>query len=165
MEYCLSTVNEFLRDIRAFEDRVDEKRKTSSVGDDSDDQDDEMKADEHSSLATALNINEHVRRFVKQLLHALMSLHELRIVHCDVKGDNIFIANENGHYIVKLGVRFVMALTTLISVLPRTSISRIDLHWTRHRPMVSALEVHRQAPYVSSSRTSSPSRCCAKRQG
>jgi serine/threonine protein kinase len=56
-------------------------------------------------LNSSLDINEHVRGFVKQLLQALMALHEHSIVHCDVKGDNIFIANETGkNYTVKLGV-------------------------------------------------------------
>ena len=58
-------------------------------------------------LAPSLNINELVRGFVNQLLQALLALHEYCIVHCDVKGDNIFIANKNGHYIVKLGVSLI----------------------------------------------------------
>ena len=55
-------------------------------------------------LAPSLNVNELVRGFVRQLLQALLALHEHCIVHCDVKGDNIFIANDKGQYIVKLGV-------------------------------------------------------------
>ena len=47
----------------------------------------------------------HVRGFVQSTYYsALMALHENNIVHCDVKGDNIFIAYEGGKYIVKLGV-------------------------------------------------------------
>lgn len=59
---------------------------------------------ENVRLAPSLNVHELVRGFVKQLLQALLALHEHYIVHCDVKGDNIFIANEGGNYIVKLGV-------------------------------------------------------------
>lgn len=105
MEYCLSTVNEFLNDIRSFQKRANIKRRNNSLGTDSSDQDEAMSAtDGNIRLNSSFNINEHVRGFVKQLLQALMALHEHSIVHCDVKGDNIFIANENGHYIVKLGV-------------------------------------------------------------
>ena len=105
MEYCLSTVNEFLNDIRAFVDRNQNKRKSSEKCDDSSDQDDQSNANLKLSLMSSLDLHAYVRRFVKQLLEALMALHEHNIVHCDVKGANIFIANENGHYIVKLGVR------------------------------------------------------------
>jgi serine/threonine protein kinase len=103
MEYCLSTVNEFLNDIRAFEKRAHTKRKNTALSIDSSDQDDQMYTD-GIRLTSSLDVNENVRGFVKQLLQALMALHEHYIVHCDVKGDNIFIANEHGHYIVKLGV-------------------------------------------------------------
>lgn len=133
-------MNEFLNDIRAFQTRADTKRKTSSVGDDSDDPDDELKTDQNSRSAAALHIKEHVQRFVKQLLHALMSLHELRIVHCDVKGDNIFISNENGHYIVKLGVRAATVFRPIFSFHIRISIFLIDSGWTHHQVIVLVLE-------------------------
>jgi serine/threonine protein kinase len=106
MEYCLSTVNEFLNDIRHFQSRsqtIKRDRATrvdSSVSDD----DDRSSIDTERRMQSSLSVNEHVRGFVKQLLQALMALHEQNIVHCDVKGDNVFIANENGHFIVKLGV-------------------------------------------------------------
>jgi serine/threonine protein kinase len=103
MEYCLSTVNEFLNDIRSFEKRAHIKRKNSMLYSDSSEQDDDMSTG-GIRLNSSLDVNENVRGFVWQLLHALMVLHEYYIVHCDVKGDNIFIANENGKYIVKLGV-------------------------------------------------------------
>ena len=103
MEYCLSTVNEFLNDIRAFQKRANIRKSTSGLWTDSSDQGDDM-ASENIRLAPSLNVHELVRGFVKQLLQALLALHEHYIVHCDVKGDNIFIANENGSYIVKLGV-------------------------------------------------------------
>jgi serine/threonine protein kinase len=106
MEYCLSTVNEFLDDIRDFQKRAHKRRSNSGIWTDSSDQDDEMNTDDVRS-APSLSVNELVRGFVKQLLQALLALHEHCIVHCDVKGDNIFIANENGHYIVKLGVSLV----------------------------------------------------------
>ncbi|CAF2570012.1 unnamed protein product [Rotaria sp. Silwood2] len=102
MEYCLSTVNEFLNDIRAFQKRAHNRKSNSGLWSDSSDQDDEINTD-NVRLAPSLNVNELVRGFVKQLLQALLALHEHCIVHCDVKGDNIFIANQNGHYIVKLG--------------------------------------------------------------
>lgn len=103
MEYCLSTVNEFLNDIRTFRNRLSDRKRDDRRYDDSSTDDDEQN---HGELAVSptLNISEHVRRFVRQLLQALMNLHEHRIVHCDVKGDNIFIAIDKGHYIVKLGV-------------------------------------------------------------
>jgi serine/threonine protein kinase len=104
MEYCLSTVNEFLNDIRAFQNRAYTRKSNSGIWTDSSDLDDEINTD-NSRLAPSLDVNELVRGFVKQLLQALLALHEHCIVHCDVKGDNIFIANENGSYIVKLGVR------------------------------------------------------------
>jgi serine/threonine protein kinase len=104
MEYCLSTVNEFLNDIRSFQKRAHIKRKNSMFYSDSSEQDEDISTDE-IRLNSSLDINEHVRSFVKQLLQALMALHEHYIVHCDVKGDNIFIANETGkNYMVKLGV-------------------------------------------------------------
>ncbi|CAF1182929.1 unnamed protein product [Adineta ricciae] len=102
MEYCLSTVNEFLNDIRAFQHRAHSRKSISGLWTDSSDQDDEINTD-NIHVAPSLNVYELVRGFVKQLLQALLALHEHCIVHCDVKGDNIFIANENGHYIVKLG--------------------------------------------------------------
>ncbi|CAF4060476.1 unnamed protein product, partial [Rotaria magnacalcarata] len=102
MEYCLSTVNEFLNDIRSFEKRQRIKRKNDALWSDSSDQDEDLSTG-GIRLSSSLDVKEHVRGFVKQLLQALMALHELFIVHCDVKGDNIFIANENGNYIVKLG--------------------------------------------------------------
>ncbi|CAF3368040.1 unnamed protein product [Rotaria sp. Silwood1] len=102
MEYCLSTVNEFLNDIRAFQKRAHNRKSNSGLWSDSSDQDDEINTD-NAHLAPSLDVNELVRGFVKQLLQALLALHEHCIVHCDVKGDNIFIANQNGHYIVKLG--------------------------------------------------------------
>jgi thiamine kinase-like enzyme len=104
MEYCLSTVNEFLNDIRTFQNRASSRKSNSNIWTDSSDQDEEINA-ENVRLAPSLNINELVRGFVNQLLQALLALHEHCIVHCDVKGDNIFISNKNGHYIVKLGVR------------------------------------------------------------
>ena len=104
MEYCLFTVNEFLQGIRDFEQRAHSKRKESIFWADSSDQD-EQEIDAGRRLTSSIDINEHVRGFVEQLLRALMALHEQNIVHCDVKGDNIFISNENGRYIVKLGVR------------------------------------------------------------
>lgn len=107
MEYCLSTVNEFLNDIRTFQNRAFSRKSNSNIWTDSSDQDDDIN-DENIRLAPSLNVNELVRGFVKQLLQALLALHEHCIVHCDVKGDNIFIANENGHYIVKLGVSEVL---------------------------------------------------------
>lgn len=103
MEYCLSTVNEFLNDIRSFQKRAHITRKNSLFCSDSSEQDEPMSTEGiiwHSSL----DVNETVRGFVRQLLNALMVLHEYNIVHCDVKGDNIFIANDAGKYIVKLGV-------------------------------------------------------------
>jgi len=103
MEYCLSTVNEFLNDIRSFRTRADKKRKTSVFWSDSSDQDEDIDTD-GIRLNSSVDVHENVRGFVRELLHALMTLHESNIVHCDVKGDNIFIANENGKYIVKLGV-------------------------------------------------------------
>jgi serine/threonine protein kinase len=106
MEYCLSTVNEFLNDIRTFQNRASSRKSNSNIWTDSSDQDEEVNA-ENVRVAPSLNINELVRGFVNQLLQALLALHEHCIVHCDVKGDNIFIANQNGHYIVKLGVRFI----------------------------------------------------------
>ena len=78
-----------------------------------------------------------------------MSLHELRIVHCDVKGDNIFISNENGHYIVKLGVRTATIVRPIFSFHFRISIFLIDSDWTHHQETVSALEAHWLALYVS----------------
>lgn len=105
MEYCLSTVNEFLNDIRAFQKRAHTRKSNSGIWTDSSDQDDEVHTD-NLRLAPSLNVNELVRGFVKQLLQALLALHEHYIIHCDVKGDNIFIASQNGHYIVKLGVCF-----------------------------------------------------------
>jgi serine/threonine protein kinase len=104
MEYCLSTVNEFLNDIRAFQKRAHIKRKNSVFWSDSSEPDEDINTDDRIRLNSSLDINENVRGFVQQLLQALLALHELNIVHCDVKGDNIFIANENGQYIVKLGV-------------------------------------------------------------
>jgi hypothetical protein len=103
MEYCLSTVNEFLNDIRTFQTRAHDRKSNSGLWTDSSDQDDEINTD-NTSLAPSLNVNELVRGFVRQLLQALLALHEHSIVHCDVKGDNIFIANDKGQYIVKLGV-------------------------------------------------------------
>src|ERR1700678_764200 len=103
MEYCLSTVNEFLNDIRSFQKRAHIKRKNSLFDSDSSEQDDDMST-EGIRLNPSLDVNETVRGFVRQLLQALMVLHENNIVHCDVKGDNIFIANDGGKYIVKLGV-------------------------------------------------------------
>ena len=103
MEYCLSTVNEFLNDIRTFQNRAVNRKSNNHIWSDSSDQDEEIQS-ENVRLAPSLNINELVRGFVNQLLQALLALHEHCIVHCDVKGDNIFIANKNGHYIVKLGV-------------------------------------------------------------
>ena len=115
MEYCLSTVKEFLKKIGQC--RTQPKR---SNGDNNTDRDDESSTDSHPSSPSldadeadvdghrstpSLDVDEHVRGFVKQLLQALMVLHEQGIVHCDVKGDNVFIAYENGNYIVKLGVR------------------------------------------------------------
>lgn len=104
MEYCLSTVNEFLADIRAFQKRAHSRKSINGVLTDSSDQDDDASSDD-IRIAPSFNVNELVRGFVKQLLQALLALHEHCIVHCDVKGDNIFIANEDGHYIVKLGVQ------------------------------------------------------------
>jgi thiamine kinase-like enzyme len=104
MEYCLSTVNEFLHDIRSFQKRAHLKRKNSVLWSDSSDQDEDMNTNDRIRFNSTLDINENVRGFVQQLLQALLALHENNIVHCDVKGDNIFIANENGQYIVKLGV-------------------------------------------------------------
>jgi serine/threonine protein kinase len=103
MEYCLSTVNEFLNDIRAFQRRAHTRQSSSGLWSDLSDLDDDS---HHDALrvAPSLDVNELVRGFVKQLLQALLALDEHSIVHCDVKGDNIFIANENGHHIVKLGV-------------------------------------------------------------
>ena len=111
MEYCLSTVNGFLKDIREFRTRP--KRSNDDKKNDPDEKSsppsspsldtDESIIDDHPSTPS-LDVDEHVRGFVKQLLQALMVLHEQGIVHCDVKGDNIFIAYENGNYIVKLGV-------------------------------------------------------------
>ena len=103
MEYCIATVNEFLNDIRAFQKRARIKREASVFWSDSSEQDDSLSTDD-IRLNSSSDVNEHVRGFVKQLLNALMVLHENNIVHCDVKGDNIFIANEDGKYIVKLGV-------------------------------------------------------------
>src|SRR5690242_11741770 len=103
MEYCLSTVKEFLDDIRTFQKRASSRKSKSDIWTDSSDQDDETN-EENVRLASALDINELVRGFVNQLLQALLALHEHCIVHCDVKGDNIFISSKNGHYIVKLGV-------------------------------------------------------------
>ena len=103
MEYCLSTVKEFLDDIRTFQSRASSRKSNSNIWTDSSDEDEEMNA-ENVRLAPSLNINELVRGFVNQLLQALLALHEHCIIHCDVKGDNIFIASKNGHYIVKLGV-------------------------------------------------------------
>jgi serine/threonine protein kinase len=112
MEYCLSTVNEFLTDIRAFQKRVNIRKSTSGLWTDSSDPENETKTgDMHS--APSLNVNELVRGFVKQLLQAILALHEHCIIHCDVKGDNIFIANENGHYIVKLGVSHEIRCTSV----------------------------------------------------
>jgi tRNA A-37 threonylcarbamoyl transferase component Bud32 len=102
MEYCLSTVNEFLNDIRAFQNREYTRKSNSGIWTESSD-DDDINTD-NVRIAPSLDVNELVRGFVKQLLQALLALHEHYIVHCDVKGDNIFIANENGSYIVKLGV-------------------------------------------------------------
>ncbi|CAF0976170.1 unnamed protein product [Rotaria sp. Silwood1] len=102
MEYCLSTVNEFLNDIRSFQKRAHTKRKNDILWNDSSDQDEDLSTG-NIRLNSSLDVNEHVRGFVNQLLKALMVLHEHSIVHCDVKGDNIFIANDNGNYIVKLG--------------------------------------------------------------
>jgi hypothetical protein len=106
MEYCLSTVKEFLDDIRTFKNRASSRKSISNIWTDSSDQDEETNG-ENVRLAPSLNINELVRGFVNQLLQALLALHELNIVHCDVKGDNIFIANADGRYIVKLGVGFM----------------------------------------------------------
>lgn len=105
MEYCLSTVKEFLDDIRTFQKRASSRRSISDIWTDSSDQDEETN-EENLRSAPSLDINELVRGFVNQLLQALLALHESCIVHCDVKGDNIFISNKNGHYIVKLGVSF-----------------------------------------------------------
>jgi len=102
MEYCLSTVNEFLNDIRTFQNRAVNRKSTNAIWSDSSEQDDDINSDD-TRLAPSLDINELVRGFVNQLLQALLALHEHYIVHCDVKGDNIFISNINGHYIVKLG--------------------------------------------------------------
>jgi serine/threonine protein kinase len=103
MEYCLSTVNEFLNDIRSFQKRTHIKRRNSMFDSGSSEQDEDMST-RGIRLNSSLDVNETVRGFVRQLLHALMVLHENNIVHCDVKGDNIFIANDGGKYIVKLGV-------------------------------------------------------------
>jgi serine/threonine protein kinase len=103
MEYCLSTVNEFLNDIRSFRKRAHIKRKNSILHSDSSEQDEDISTG-RIRLNSSLDVNETVRGFVRQLLQALMVLHESNIVHCDVKGDNIFIANDGGKYIVKLGV-------------------------------------------------------------
>ena len=108
MEYCLSTVNEFLNDIRAFQNREHNRKSMDGLWSDSSEQDDEINADDNARLVPSFNINELVRGFVKQLLQALLALHEKCIIHCDVKGDNIFIANQNGHYIVKLGVKCLL---------------------------------------------------------
>ena len=104
MEYCLSTVNEFLNDIRAFQRKARVKRTSSFGYSDSSEYDEEINNETHRTNPS-LDVNEYVRGFVWQLLQALMNLHEFNIVHCDVKGDNIFIANDKGRYIVKLGVR------------------------------------------------------------
>ena len=103
MEYCLSTVNEFLNDIRSFQKRAHIKRKNSLFPSDSSEQDEDVDT-QGIRINSSLDVNETVRGFVRQLLQALMALHEKKIVHCDVKGDNIFIANDGGKYIVKLGV-------------------------------------------------------------
>lgn len=79
------------------------KRKNSVLCSDSSEQEDDAST-EGVDWNSSLDVNETVRRFVRQLLQALMVLHENNIVHCDVKGDNIFIANDGGNYIVKLGV-------------------------------------------------------------
>ena len=104
MEYCLSTVNEFLNDIRSFQKRATIKRRNSVLWSDSSEQDEDINTSDRIRINSSLDINENVRGFVQQLLQALLVLHEKNIVHCDVKGDNIFIAIENGQYIVKLGV-------------------------------------------------------------
>ena len=106
MEYCLSTVNEFLNDIRSFQRRANITRNNSLFCSDSTDQEDTPNP-EGISWHSSLDVNVTVRGFVRQLLNALMALHENNIVHCDVKGDNIFIANDGGKYIVKLGVRIM----------------------------------------------------------
>jgi serine/threonine protein kinase len=106
MEYCLSTVNEFLNDIRSFQKRAHITRKNSLFYSDSSDQDETIST-EGISWHSSLDVNATVRGFVRQLLNALMALHERSIVHCDVKGDNIFIANDAGKYIVKLGVSLI----------------------------------------------------------
>ena len=104
MEYCLSTVKEFLDDIRTFQKRASSRKSKRNIGTDLSEGDEETN-EENLRIAPALDINELVRGFVNQLLQALMALHEHCIIHCDVKGDNIFISSKNGHYIVKLGVR------------------------------------------------------------
>ena len=103
------TVKQFLADIRAFQNRVtDRKNQTKNTRQDSTDDEDEIDSSTDHRVSPSLDVNEYVRGFVRQLLEALMILHDNEIVHCDVKGDNIFIALEKGHYIVKLGVSFLM---------------------------------------------------------
>ena len=41
MEYCLSTVNEFLNDIRTFQNRASSRKSNSNIWTDSSDQDEE----------------------------------------------------------------------------------------------------------------------------
>jgi serine/threonine protein kinase len=149
MEYCLSTVNEFLNDIRSFHKRTHIKRKNSMFYSDSSEQDDDLSTG-GIRLNSSLDVNEHVRGFVKQLLLALMALHENNIVHCDVKGDNIFIANETGNYIVKLGVnKFQLKKLLKIFFHFRILIYLIDLNLNHHHQMVVIHVVHKKELYVS----------------
>jgi serine/threonine protein kinase len=149
MEYCLSTVNEFLNDIRSFQKRAHIKRKNSIFYSDSSEQDEDMSTDD-IRLNSSLDINEHVRGFVKQLLQALMALHEHSIVHCDVKGDNIFIANETGkNYTVKLGVCELKLIKLLKIIIFRILIYHIDLNLNHHQQLEVIHVVHKKELYVS----------------
>lgn len=154
MEYCLSTVNEFLNDIRSFQKRAHIKRKNSIFWSDSSDQDEDVSTG-GIRLNSSLDVTEHVRGFVKQLLQALMALHEHFIVHCDVKGDNIFIATENGsgNYIVKLGVSSFklirMVKQCFFEFNLRILTYRIDLNLNHHHPMVVSCVALKKELYVS----------------
>ena len=102
MEYCLSTLKQFLDEIRQFQKRASSERNFGSHASDSSDKDDSTNAARR--WTPSVSVDQYVPRFVRQLLDALMALQENNIVHCDVKGDNIFISNENGRNIVKSGV-------------------------------------------------------------
>ena len=55
MEYCLSTVNEFLNDIRAFQKRASTRQSSGEFWSDSNDPDDEVQQNNLNSAKIVIN--------------------------------------------------------------------------------------------------------------